>query len=99
MVPDDIGICLYHREERGLRNHEQLRRILPQGRCDFDRLTEGDVSLACSNVNSYPLTTGGGRCGFKIAPGAMPESLFDALGMGASPQGRWSWSPQCCRMW
>ena len=33
------------------RNHKQLRRILPKGRSDFDRLSRWDVSACCRSVN------------------------------------------------
>ena len=38
---------------RAERCHEELRRILPKGRTDFDALTEADMARAMSHVNSY----------------------------------------------
>lgn len=64
------------------RNHERLRRILPKERSDFDLLSERDVAVCCSNVNSYPLAGRGGRCPFELAAGTVPGELLDALGVG-----------------
>lgn len=36
------------------RSHEELRRILPKGRRDFDALTQGNAVPCSSHVNSYP---------------------------------------------
>ena len=44
------------------RNHEQLRRILPQGRTSMDALSDADVAECCSHVNSYPLASLSGLC-------------------------------------
>lgn len=59
------------------RTHEELRRILPKRRSDFDALAEADVSLACSHVNSYP------RRGLALR--VLPQSLFDDLGIAEVP--------------
>lgn len=63
------------------RNHEQLRRILPQGRSDFDSLSEADVALCTSHVNSYPLPAQAGRCAFELAGGLVAPRLLAALGI------------------
>lgn len=63
------------------RNHEQLRRILPKGRSDFDKLTERDVSLCTSNVNSYVGSGRGNKCPLELAGGLIPEELLTALGI------------------
>lgn len=60
------------------RNHEQLRRILPKGRSDFDLLSAYDVAVCCSHVNSYPV---GGLCGFERLGGHLPKALLDELGL------------------
>lgn len=57
------------------RNHEQLRRILPKGRSDFDALSNTDVALCCSHANSYPLATLGGKCAFEQVEGLVPKAL------------------------
>ncbi len=63
------------------RNHEQLRRVLPKGRTDMDRLDVADVAVCCSHVNSYPLASQGGKCAFELAAGLFPQSLLDELGI------------------
>lgn len=63
------------------RGHEELRRILPKGRSDFDALGDVDVAAICSHVNSYPLPSRGGRCAFDCALGIVPQELLGALGL------------------
>lgn len=64
------------------RNHEQLRRILPKGRSDFDRLSVWDVAVCCSHVNSYPLVRSSGTFRpIEAAAALVPKHLLDALGI------------------
>jgi IS30 family transposase len=63
------------------RNHEQLRRILPKGRSDFDKLSAFDVAVCCSHVNSYPLPRRNGRCAFSLVHGLLPQTVLDELGL------------------
>ena len=67
------------------RNHEQLRRILPKGRSDFDKLGWADVAVCCSHVNSYPLARLSGMCALEAAGGFIPQALLDALGVERVP--------------
>ena len=67
------------------RNHEQLRRILPKGRSDFDRLSIWDVAVCASHVNSYPLASLGGKCPLEVAKGIVPSGLLTALGVERVP--------------
>ena len=67
------------------RNHEQLRRILPKRRSDFDALTDADVALACSHVNSYPLATLGGLCPIESLGALVPPRALAALGVERVP--------------
>lgn len=67
------------------RNHGQLRRILPKGRSDFDRLSEADVAECCANVNSYPLAGRDGKCAFDLVEGLVPRKLLDDLGIVRVP--------------
>lgn len=71
MKPSQKGACE--------RNHEHLRRILPKG-TDFSALTEADVALACSHVNSYPRAAQGGAP-IDMASLALPEELLEGLGI------------------
>lgn len=63
------------------RNHEELRRILPKGRSDFDLLSTWDVAVACSHVNSYPRKALGGACPLSVASQVLPEGFLDAFGI------------------
>ena len=63
------------------RNHEQLRRILPKERSDFDALSVWDVAVCCSHVNSYPLPSRAGKCPFELLGGTLPQNLLDELGL------------------
>lgn len=63
------------------RNHEQLRRILPKGRSDFDKLSAWDVAVCCSHVNSYPIMDRGSKCAFDLLGGVLEQSLLDELGL------------------
>lgn len=63
------------------RNHQQLRRILPKGRSDFDKLGVCDVAVCCCHVNSYPSAGRGGKCPFELASGLIPQVLLDELGL------------------
>lgn len=67
------------------RNHEQLRRILPKGRSDFDALSARDVAVCCSHVNSYPLAGRAGKCPFELLGGTLPASLLEGLGLARVP--------------
>lgn len=63
------------------KNHVELRKILPEG-TGFDELTQADVALVSSHVNSYA------RAGQKAAPIALaslllPASLLECLGIEA----------------
>lgn len=63
------------------RNHEQLRRILPKGRSDFDKLSVYDVAVCCSHVNSYLSTRRGNKCPFELIEQVVPKSLLEELGL------------------
>lgn len=67
------------------RNHEQLRRVLPKGRSDFDALGALDAAVLTSHVNSYPLAGRGGRCAFELAAGLLPRPLLDEMGWERVP--------------
>ena len=68
------------------RNHEQLRRILPKKRSDFDKLSVWDVAVCCSHVNSYPLARKSGTFRpIEAAAAIVPSCLLDALGIERVP--------------
>lgn len=63
------------------RDHERLRRILPKGRSDFDKLSAYDIAVFTSHVNSYPLVSREGKCPLELAEGLLPKRLLDELGV------------------
>jgi IS30 family transposase len=63
------------------RNHEQLRRILPKKRSDFDALSAWDVATCTSHVNSYPSAGRGGKCPFELLGELLPQALLDDFGI------------------
>ena len=68
------------------RNHEQLRRILPKGRTDMDRMSDADVAECCSHVNSYPLASLGGLSPFECLGALVPMKALAKLGIRALPR-------------
>lgn len=67
------------------RNHEQLRRILPKRHVDMDALTDGDVALACSHVNSHPLAGMRDICPFGELGELVPAAALARLGVVRLP--------------
>ncbi len=65
------------------KNHVELRKILPKG-TDFDELTQRDVAVACSHVNSY-VRAGRGAAPIAFASLALPPNLLESLGIIAVP--------------
>ena len=65
------------------KNHVELRKILPKG-TDFDALTQRDVSVACSHVNSY-VRAGQGAAPIALASLVLPANLLESLGVTAVP--------------
>jgi IS30 family transposase len=63
------------------RNHEQLRRILPKGRSNFDALSVWDTAVCSSHVNSYPNAGRGNKCPFELLGSLLPQNLLDELGI------------------
>ncbi len=68
------------------RNHEQLRRILPKGRSDFDKLDVWNVAVCCSHVNSYVITRKAGSFRpIEAVADLIPKKLLDELGIARVP--------------
>ena len=67
------------------RMHVRLRRILPKGRSDFDKLSVWDVAICSSHVNSYPVASLAGRCPLEVAAGVIPTILLEELGIERIP--------------
>ncbi len=63
------------------KNHEELRKILPKKRSDFDQLTKADIAQVCSHVNSYPRPAKGGIRPIDLASLVVPADLLECLGI------------------
>ena len=60
--------------------HTLLRRVLPKG-VSFDRLTQKDIDLICSHINSYSRENLAGATPFELAPAGFTDELMRALGL------------------
>ena len=69
------------------RSHEELRRILPKGRSNFDALSERDLAIAASHVNSYPRASLFGKCPIDLAKLLLPDGFLDLIGVEKLPIG------------
>lgn len=61
-------------------SHTLLRRVLPKG-TSFDGLTQDDVDLVCSHINSYARESLQGATAFSAAPAGFTDKLASALGL------------------
>jgi IS30 family transposase len=61
--------------------HTLLRRVLPKG-TSFDDLTQADINLICSHINSYTRENLGGATPFEVAPvGFCGDGIYRELGL------------------
>ena len=61
--------------------HTLLRRVLPKG-TSFDHLTQADIDLVCSHINSYSRENLNGAYPFEVAPpGFCSDGIYKALGL------------------
>ena len=66
------------------KNHEYIRKILPEG-STFDDLTQKDVSLIMSHINSTARESLGGRTPFELAHMMLPEELLSYFNLKEIP--------------
>ena len=75
--PDQKGACEV--------NHSEMRKVIPNKRvkrkASFKNLTEADVELLCSHVNSYGRPSLDNEAPLKLAMERLPRELFDELGI------------------
>ena len=57
------------------KNHEYIRKICPKG-TSFDNLTQWDVNLMMSHINSSPRESRGGLTPIKLAKMMLPNELL-----------------------
>lgn len=62
------------------KNHVELRKVIPKG-TSLMELTERELSVVCSHVNSYRRKTLGGASPFMIASQVLPAEIFEGLGL------------------
>lgn len=67
------------------RNHEYIRKICPQGKTSFDRLSQADVSLMMSHINSSCRESLGGLTPFSLARMMLPQELLRFSGIVEIP--------------
>lgn len=63
------------------KNHEYIRKICPKGKTTFDRLTQKDVTLMMSHINSSCRESLGGLTPFALAKLMLPKKLLDLFGL------------------
>ena len=78
---------------RAERNHEELRRILPKGKTNFDRLTGRDMAACMSHVNSYMRGSMGWASPMDLASALFPKGLLDAYGIESIEPGEVNLTP------
>ena len=62
------------------KNHEYIRKICPKG-SSFDPLTQADIRLVMSHINSSPRESLGGMTPFSLAKMMLPKTLLDFFGL------------------
>ncbi len=67
------------------KNHEYIRKICPQTTSTFDRLTQEDVNLMMSHINSSNRESLGGLTPFKLAKLMLPKKLLNFFGLKEIP--------------
>lgn len=63
------------------KNHEYIRKICPQTTTTFDRLTQEDVNLMMSHINSANRESLGGLTPYKLAQLMLPKKLLKHFGL------------------
>lgn len=67
------------------KNHEYIRKICPQTTTTFDRLTQEDINLMMSHINSSCRQSLGGLTPFALAKLMLPKELLDFFGLKEIP--------------
>jgi transposase, IS30 family len=67
------------------KNHEYIRKICPKTVTTFDRLTQDDVNLMMSHINSACRESLGGLTPFGLAKMMLPKELLDTFGLKEIP--------------
>ena len=79
----------YIASKRAAQNHVELRKCLPKGRTDFAALTQRDMAVCMSCVNSYVRESLSWVASIDLAEPSCPELLTglggEGLGLGGQP--------------
>ena len=67
------------------KNHEYIRKICPKTTTTFDRLTQEDVNLMMSHINSASRKSLGGLTPIKLAKLMLPKKLLKYFGLKEIP--------------
>lgn len=67
------------------RNHEYIRKICPQGESTFDNMTQDDVNLMMSHINSSCRESLSGLTPFTLAKMMLPNELMSFLHLSEIP--------------
>ena len=67
------------------KNHEYIRKVCPQGYSTFDKLTQADVNLMMSHINSACRESLGGLTPFTLAKIMLPTELLSFFGLEEIP--------------
>lgn len=62
-------------------NHEFFRRIVPKKHSDFDKLTNYDMAVITSHINSYVRASLNGKAPLDLASHTFPKEFFEMLGI------------------
>ena len=73
-----------HQKASCEKNHVELRKILPK-KTSFEELTNYDMAIVASHVNSYPRKSLGGIAPIDLAAEALPKDLLEGLGIKRIP--------------
>ena len=78
---------------RAERNHEELRRILPKGKTNFDRLTGRDMAACMSHASSYMRGSMGWASPMGLASALSPKGPLDDYGIESTEPGEANLAP------
>lgn len=67
------------------KNHVEIRKVLPKGKSNFDALTERDMAVLMSHVNSYARDSLNWATPYDLEKLMAPDGLLDGLGVERIP--------------
>ena len=67
------------------KNHEEMRKVLPKGKTNFDALAKSDMAVLMSHVNSYARDSLNWAAPYDLEKLMAPQDLLDGLGVERIP--------------